>query len=72
MFQAADEGRFQDVLAAGGDGLRVFELEGSRGLGGWNPTCNGRKRLWARSGVSGGTSPQDGQCAKGAGADVLK
>ncbi len=61
---------FQDTLAAGGDGLRVLGLDGAVPVEGGVPlmmdgTCIGA------IGVSGGTSQQDGQCAK-AGADALK
>jgi glc operon protein GlcG len=61
---------FQDVLAAGGDGLRVLSLKGVVASEGGIPLVMDGKIVGA-IGVSGGTSPQDGQCAK-AGADVLK
>jgi glc operon protein GlcG len=61
---------FQDTLAAGGDGLRVLSLQGVVASEGGIPLVMDGKIVGA-IGVSGGTSPQDGQCAK-AGADVLK
>ncbi len=61
---------FQDALAAGGDGLRVLSLKGAVASEGGIPLVMDGKIVGA-IGVSGGTSPQDGQCAK-AGADVLK
>jgi len=61
---------FQDALAAGGDGLRVLSLKGVVASEGGIPLVMDGKIVGA-IGVSGGTSPQDGQCAK-AGADVLK
>jgi len=61
---------FQDAVAAGGDGLRVLSLKGVVASEGGIPLVMDGKIIGA-IGVSGGTSPQDGQCAK-AGADVLK
>jgi len=61
---------FQDAVAAGGDGLRVLSLKGVVASEGGIPLVMDGKIVGA-IGVSGGTSPQDGQCAK-AGADVLK
>jgi glc operon protein GlcG len=61
---------FQDTLAAGGDGLRLLSLKGVVASEGGIPLVMDGKIVGA-IGVSGGTSPQDGQCAK-AGADVLK
>jgi glc operon protein GlcG len=61
---------FQDTLAAGGDGLRVLSLKGVVATEGGIPLVMDGKIVGA-IGVSGGTSAQDGQCAK-AGADVLK
>jgi glc operon protein GlcG len=61
---------FQDTLAAGGDGLRVLHLKGAVAVEGGVPLVIDGKIVGA-IGVSGGTSPQDGQCAK-AGADALK
>ena len=60
----------QDVLAAGGDGLRLLALQGAVPVEGGLPILMDGKIVGA-IGLSGGTSPQDGQCAK-AGADVLK
>jgi len=61
---------FQDTLAAGGEGLRVLGLQGAVPVEGGIPLMMDGKFVGA-IGVSGGTSPQDGQCAK-AGADALK
>lgn len=61
---------FQDTLAGGGDGLRVLGLKGVVPVEGGIPLVMDGKIVGA-IGVSGGTSAQDGQCAK-AGADVLK
>ncbi len=61
---------FQDTLAAGGDGLRVLRLEGAMPIEGGLPLVVDGKVVGA-IGLSGGTSQQDGQCAK-AGADTLK
>ena len=60
---------FQDVLAAGGDGLRVLALQGAIPVEGGIPIVIDGTIVGA-IGVSGGTSPQDGQCAK-AGIDAL-
>jgi glc operon protein GlcG len=54
---------FQDTLAAGGDGLRVLGLRGVVPVEGGVPIVIGGKIVGA-IGVSGGTSPQDGQCAR--------
>ena len=60
----------QDVLAAGGEGLRLLALQGAVPVEGGVPILvDGR--IVGAIGLSGGTSPQDGQCAK-AGADSLK
>jgi len=60
---------FQDALAAGGEGLRVLALEGAVPVEGGLPlVVNGG--IVGAIGLSGGTSPQDGQCAK-AGADAI-
>jgi uncharacterized protein GlcG (DUF336 family) len=60
---------FQDVLAAGGDGLRVLGLEGAVPVEGGVPlVMNGS--IVGAIGLSGGSSSQDGQCAK-AGAEGL-
>src|SRR5258707_5499143 len=60
----------QDVLAAGGEGLRLLALEGAVPVEGGLPLIADGKIVGA-IGVSGGTSQQDGQSAK-AGADSLK
>lgn len=60
---------FQDTVASGGDGLRVFALEGAIPIEGGVPLKMGGKIVGA-IGVSGGTSQQDGVCAK-AGAEAL-
>ena len=54
---------FQDMLAAGGDGWRVLGLQGAVPVEGGIPIVIDGKIVGA-IGVSGGTSPQDGQCAK--------
>jgi glc operon protein GlcG len=61
---------FQDMLSAGGEGLRVLRLEGAVPIEGGIPLVMDGKIVGA-IGVSGGTSAQDSQCAK-AGADMLK
>ena len=61
---------FQDTLEAGGDGFRVLHLRGAVAVEGGVPLLMDGKIIGA-IGVSGGTSQQDGQCAK-AGADALK
>ena len=61
---------FQDTLAAGGEGLRVLRLEGALPIEGGVPLVVDGKIVGA-IGLSGGTSAQDGQCAK-AGADAVK
>jgi glc operon protein GlcG len=53
---------FQDVLAAGGEGLRVLALQGAIPIDGGVPIVVDGKIVGA-IGVSGGTSAQDGQCA---------
>jgi glc operon protein GlcG len=60
----------QDVLAAGGEGLRMLALQGAVPVEGGLPLLMDGKIIGA-IGLSGGTSPQDGQCAK-AGADSIK
>jgi glc operon protein GlcG len=60
---------FQDTLAAGGEGLRVLRLEAAVPVEGGIPlVIDGR--IAGAIGVSGGTSAQDGQCAR-AGVAVL-
>jgi glc operon protein GlcG len=54
---------FQDMLASGGDGLRVFRIKGAVPVEGGVPIVIDGKIVGA-IGVSGGTSPQDGQCAR--------
>lgn len=61
---------FQDALAAGGDGLRILRLQGATPVEGGIPLVSDGKIVGA-IGVSGGTSAQDGQCAK-ASADTFK
>ena len=61
---------FQDVVAAGGDGLRILRLQGAVPLDGGVPIIIDGKIVGA-IGVSGATSAQDGQCAT-AGANVVK
>jgi glc operon protein GlcG len=59
---------FQDTLAGGGEGLRVLSLEGAVPVEGGLPLVVDGKIAGA-IGLSGGTSAQDGQCARaGAGA----
>jgi glc operon protein GlcG len=60
----------QDVLAAGGEGLRMLALNGAVPVDGGLPLVMDGKIVGA-IGLSGGTSTQDGQCAK-AGADTIK
>jgi uncharacterized protein GlcG (DUF336 family) len=60
---------FQDMLTAGGEGLRVLSLRGAIPVEGGVPIVIDGKYVGA-IGVSGGTSPQDGQCAR-AGADAV-
>jgi len=61
---------FQDMVAAGGEGLRILRLEGAVPVEGGLPLLMDGKIVGA-IGVSGGTSQQDGLVAK-AGADTLK
>ena len=60
----------QDVLAAGGAGIRFLALQGAVPVEGGLPLVMGGKIVGA-IGASGGTSDQDGQVAK-AGADSVK
>jgi len=60
----------QDVLAAGGAGLRLLALEGAVPVEGGLPIIMDGKIVGA-IGASGGSSEQDGQTAK-AGADSAK
>jgi len=61
---------FQDVVAAGGEGLRLLKLTGGMPIEGGLPLVSGGKIVGA-IGVSGVTSAQDGQIAA-AGAAALK
>ena len=61
---------FQDILAAGGEGLRILALQGAVPVDGGLPIIVAGKIIGA-IGASGGTSAQDGQVAK-AGADAVK
>ncbi len=53
---------FQDMLATGGDGLRVLGINGAVPVEGGVPIVIDGKIVGA-IGISGGTSAQDGQCA---------
>lgn len=54
---------FQDIVAGGGDGLRILGLEGAVPVEGGLPIVVGGKIIGA-IGASGGSSAQDGQTAK--------
>ena len=60
----------QDMVAAGGEGLRMLRLEGAVPIEGGLPLLMDG-RIVGAIGVSGGTSQQDGLVAK-AGAETLK
>ena len=60
---------FQDALTSTPDGLRILGIEGAVPVEGGLPIVLDGKIIGA-IGVSGGTSQQDGQCAK-AGVDAL-
>jgi uncharacterized protein GlcG (DUF336 family) len=60
----------QDVLAAGGDGLRILGLQDAVPVEGGVPILMDGKIVGA-VGMSGATSAQDGQCAN-AGAGAVK
>jgi uncharacterized protein GlcG (DUF336 family) len=60
---------FQDSLTATPDGLRILGIDGAVPVEGGVPLVIG-ERIVGAIGVSGGTSAQDGQCAK-AGVDAL-
>ena len=60
---------FFDALAAGGEGLRILAVQGAVPLEGGIPLLLEGKIIGA-IGVSGGTSAQDGQCAR-AGAELF-
>src|SRR5215212_8209102 len=61
---------FQDTIAAGGEGLRIFSLRGAIPVEGGIPLVVAGKIVGA-IGCSGGTSAQDGQCAT-AGVNAIK
>ena len=61
---------FQDMVAAGGEGIRMLRLEGAVPIEGGLPLLMDG-RIVGAIGVSGGTSQQDGLVAK-AGANTLK
>jgi glc operon protein GlcG len=61
---------FQDMIASGGEGLRALGLDGAMVVEGGIPLVMDGKIIGA-IGASGGTSAQDGQCAKAA-ADTVK
>jgi uncharacterized protein GlcG (DUF336 family) len=61
---------FQDIVAAGGEGLRILALQGAVPVEGGVPIVSEGKIVGA-VGASGGTSTQDGQCAN-AGAAAIK
>jgi len=61
---------FQETLTKGADGLRVLRIEGAVPVEGGVPLVIDGKIAGA-IGLSGGTSAQDGQCAR-AGADALR
>ena len=60
---------FQDTLAAGGDGLRLLQLQGAIPIDGGYPLIMDGKIVGA-IGASGGTSDQDGTTAKAGVASV--
>jgi len=61
---------FQDTLAAGGDGLRLLQLQGAIPIDGGYPLVMDGKIVGA-IGASGGTSDQDGVTAR-AGVESVK
>ena len=61
---------WQDIVAGGGDGLRILSLQGAVAVEGGVPLIVDGKIVGA-IGLSGGSAPQDGQCAR-AGADAVK
>ena len=61
---------FQEAVASGGAGLRVFALRGAVPVEGGVPLEVGGKLIGA-IGLSGGQSNEDGQCAT-AGANAIK
>jgi glc operon protein GlcG len=60
---------FQDMLAGGGAGMRVLRIKRAIPVEGGLPVVI-REQIVGAIGVSGGTSAQDGQCAK-VGIDAL-
>jgi glc operon protein GlcG len=60
---------FQDALAAGGEGLRFLKLRGAIPIEGGVPLVVGG-RIVGALGLSGGASPEDGQCARAGAAAV--
>jgi glc operon protein GlcG len=60
---------FQETLASGGDGFRVLAIRGAVPVEGGLPLIVDGAIAGA-IGISGGTSPQDGLCAK-AGVDAV-
>jgi glc operon protein GlcG len=61
---------FQDIVAGGGEGLRILRLQGAVPVDGGVPIIADGKIVGA-IGASGGTSDQDGQTAR-AGAAAIK
>lgn len=61
---------WQDIVAGGGAGTRILGLEGAVPIEGGIPLVVDGKIVGA-IGLSGGSSDQDGQCAR-AGVDALK
>jgi glc operon protein GlcG len=61
---------FQDALTATPDGMRIFGIDGAVPVEGGVPVVV-KEKIVGAIGVSGGTSAQDGQCAK-AGVDALQ
>ena len=59
----------QDVVAAGGEGLRILGMPGAVPVDGGVPILMDGKIVGA-IGMSGGTSAQDGQCAAAGAASV--
>jgi glc operon protein GlcG len=62
---------FQDVVAKGGDGLRILTLRGASAIEGGVPLYGADGKIIGAVGVSGAASDQDGVVAKAA-ADSLK
>ncbi len=60
---------WQDIVAGGGEGLRILGLEGAVPIEGGLPLVMDGKIIGS-IGVSGGSSQQDGMVAK-AGADMI-